>query len=381
MTPRLTVVVPLYNVEDYLGACLESLSAQTMPDLEVVMVDDGSTDGSGALAREFAAGDARFRLVEQDNAGLGAARNTGVRHATGTYLAFVDSDDVIPEDAYELMLDTVEASGSDFVTGNVFRLRADGTTDQSPMFRKAMATTRGATHVTRDWDLLADRIACNKVFRRAFWDEHSFAFPEGVLFEDIPVVLPAHFLARSVDVLHDTVYLWRDRDGSISNKRAIPRAIRDRTASCAHASGVLGTRPEWREGKRRYDHSVLAGDLWMFMEALPDGDAAYHEAFLDRANSFADSVDPAVLDELPLGLRVRWRLIRERRMTELLAFMAYEKTNQDAFRARRGLRGRRADFPALTGRLPRKVVGLAKGDLPLDARVTQAAWDDDGKLR
>ncbi|WP_428954334.1 bifunctional glycosyltransferase/CDP-glycerol:glycerophosphate glycerophosphotransferase [Streptomyces sp. cg35] len=381
MTPRLTVVVPIYNVEDYLGACLESLSAQTMPDLEVVMVDDGSTDGSGGIARAFAAGDSRFRLVEQANAGLGAARNAGARHATGTHLAFVDSDDVIPEGAYELMLATIEESGSDFVTGNVFRLRADGSTDQSPMFRKAMATTRTVSHITRDWDLIADRIACNKVFRRDFWDAHSFAFPEGVLFEDIPVVLPAHFQARSVDVLHDTVYLWRDRDGSISNRRAIPRAVHDRTASVAHVSDFLAGRAEWQEAKRRYDSSVLAGDLWMFMEALPDGDAEYHEAFLDHANSFADSVDPAVLDALPLGLRVRWRLIRERRTTELLAFMAYEKANPGAFRARRGLRGRRADFPAVTGRLPRRIVGLAKADLPLDARVTHAAWGDDGKLR
>ncbi|MET9496358.1 CDP-glycerol glycerophosphotransferase family protein [Streptomyces sp. NPDC006552] len=381
MTPRLTVVVPVYNVEEYLGACLESLAAQSVPDLEVVMVDDGSTDGSGGIAREYAARDPRFHLVEQANAGLGAARNTGVRHATGTFLAFVDSDDVIPEGAYELMLATLQASGSDFVTGNVFRLRADGTTEQSPMFRKVMATSRPATHVTRDWDLLADRIACNKVFRRAFWDEHALAFPEGVLFEDIPLVLPAHFLARSVDVLKDTVYLWRDREGSISNRRAVPRAIRDRTASVAHVSRFLAGRPEWREAKRRYDATVLGGDLWMFMEALPDGDAAYHEAFLDHANSFADSVDPAVADTLPVGLRVRWRLIRERRLTELLALIAYENANSGAFRVRRTPRGRRADFPAVTGRLPRKAAGLTRAELPLEARVTHAAWSEDGLLR
>ncbi|MCQ4212952.1 bifunctional glycosyltransferase/CDP-glycerol:glycerophosphate glycerophosphotransferase [Streptomyces longispororuber] len=380
MTRRLTVVVPIYNVEDYLGACLDSLAAQTMPDLEVVMVDDGSTDGSGEIARAYAADDGRFRLVEQANAGLGAARNAGARHATGTYLAFVDSDDVIPAEAYERMLAALEESGSDFVTGNVFRLRADGSTDQSPMFRKAMAGTRTATHITRDWALLADRIACNKVFRRAFWESNSFAFPEGVLFEDIPVVLPAHFMARSVDVLHDTVYLWRDRDGSISNRRAIPRAVRDRTASVSVVSRFLGGREEWREAKRRYDTSVVSGDLWMFMEALPDGDAAYHEAFLDHANAFVDTVDPGVLDALQLGMRVRWGLIRRRRMSELLAFMAYEKANPGAFRARRGLRGRRAAFPVLDRRLPRRVVGLRKAELPLNARITQASWGEDGRL-
>lgn len=77
MAPRLTVVVPLYNVEEYLGACLESLAGQTMADLEVVMVDDGSTDGSADVALEFSRRDPRFRLIRQKNEGLGAARNAG----------------------------------------------------------------------------------------------------------------------------------------------------------------------------------------------------------------------------------------------------------------------------------------------------------------
>ncbi|WP_107418160.1 bifunctional glycosyltransferase/CDP-glycerol:glycerophosphate glycerophosphotransferase, partial [Streptomyces albidoflavus] len=365
MTPRLTVVVPVYNVEEYLDACLASLGRQTMRDLEVVMVDDGSTDSSARIAQAHAARDSRFRLVQQENAGLGAARNTGVRHATGEYLAFVDSDDVIPEDAYALMLDTLERSGSDFVTGNVHRLKTDGTTEQSPMFRRAMSTTRPTTHVLRDWDLLGDRIACNKVFRKDFWDKHALAFPEGVLFEDIPVIVPAHFLAGSVDVLSDTVYLWRDRHGSISNKRALPRAVHDRTAAVTTASTFLGRRlaeaagtpfeADWAEAKRRYDQSVLAGDLWMFMEALPDGDDAYHQAFLDHANAFADHADPAALAALPLHLRAKWALIRRRRLPELLDLMAFVRANPDAFQVR-GLARRRAAYP-----------------------VTRAHWED-GKL-
>lgn len=389
MTPRLTVVVPIYNVEDFLDACLRSLAGQTMRDIDVVMVNDGSTDGSPGLARRFAEQDARFRLVDQENAGLGAARNAGVRHADGTYLTFVDSDDIIPEDAFARMTAALDTSGSDFVTGNVHRLRPDGTTEQSPMFRKAMAVTRLNTHVTRDWDLLGDRIACNKVFRKDFWDRHELAFPEGVLFEDIPLVVPAHFRAGSVDVLSDTVYLWRDRDGSISNRRANPAAVRDRTASVMKASAFLGDRlreaagtereADWLEGKRRYDLSVVSGDLWLFMEALPDGDAEYHEAFLDRANAFVDTIDPAVLAGLPLHLRVKWALIRQRRMPELLDLMAFVKNNPDAFRVR-GLGRRQADYPVVTAPLPSEAAQLRGGELPLIARITRAVWED-GKLR
>ncbi|MFD4476130.1 CDP-glycerol glycerophosphotransferase family protein [Streptomyces sp. NPDC058471] len=389
MTPRLAVVVPVYNVEEFLAPCLRSLAEQTMPDLEVVMVNDGSTDGSPRIAREFAAGDTRFRLIEQENAGLGAARNAGVREARGTYLTFVDSDDVVPRDAYERMLAALEESGSDFVTGNVHRLRSAGRSEQSPMFRKAMEKDRSGTHVTRDWDLLGDRIACNKVFRRDFWDKHAFTFPEGVLFEDTPVMIPAHFLAGAVDVLKEPVYLWRDRDGSITTRRAKPRAVRDRTAAVLAASGFLAARAAEEAGtprgavfakaKRRYDRTVLSGDLWLFMEALPHGDSTYHDVFMEQANAFADTVDPAVVAALPLPLRVRWQLIRQRRVTDLLTFMAYEKSHPDAFRVR-GLRGRRAEFPGIGG-LPRETVALKRSDLPLTAQLTHIAWDEQGRLR
>ncbi|MFM9367033.1 CDP-glycerol glycerophosphotransferase family protein [Streptomyces sp. Da 82-17] len=389
MAPRLSVVVPVHNVEDYLGACLQSLAGQTMTDLEVVMIDDGSTDGSARIAREHAARDPRFRLFQQENAGLGAARNAGVHRARGTHLAFVDSDDLVPVDAYEKMLDALEESGSDFVSGNVHRLRVGGRTEQSWMFKKPMRATRSGVHVTRDWSLLADRIACNKVFRREFWDRHQLAFPEGVLFEDTPVIVPAHFLADAVDVLHDTVYLWRDRDGSITNRRTTPRAVEERTAACTKASAFLAERAaaaesgteehtKWAEGKRRYDSSVLVADLRYFLDVLPDGDPDYHQAFLEHAGRYAAAVDRSVLTGLPLHLRVKWQLVTERRLDELLALLAYEKGHPGAFRVR-GLRRRRADYPVLERALPRDVAALKRSEIPLVTRVSQAEWRD-GKL-
>src|SRR3712207_5376754 len=112
----LSVVVPIYNVAPYLDECLTSIAEQTHRDLEVVMVDDGSTDDSGAIAAAFAARDSRFRLVTQENRGLSAARNNGLGHITGDFLQFVDSDDVLPSYAMELLLSTVEQTGSDFAT-------------------------------------------------------------------------------------------------------------------------------------------------------------------------------------------------------------------------------------------------------------------------
>ncbi|MFG2592693.1 CDP-glycerol glycerophosphotransferase family protein [Streptomyces sp. NPDC048438] len=376
MAPRLTVVVPLFNVEEYLGACLDSLAGQTMADLEVVMVDDGSTDGSADVALRFARQDTRFRLIRQKNAGLGAARNAGAgqAHPDADFLTFVDSDDVVPPGAFARMLGELDASGSDFATGNVLRLRANGVLEQSPMFRRPMEKPRRATHVTRDWILLGDRIACNKVFRRSFWDQHAFAFPTGVLYEDIAVVLPAHFLARSVDVVEEPVYHWRDRDGSITTRRAVARGIRDRVTAVSTVSRFLADRG-MTEAKRRYDEHALSGDLWLFIEALPDGDESFHEAFLTHANAFASTVEPAVLDALPLHLRVKWQLIRERRTAELLELLAHESADRDTFHVRGRLRPR-AQYPGVDAPLPHRVAALSAEDLPVHAHLTEAVWRD-----
>ncbi|WUS97280.1 bifunctional glycosyltransferase family 2 protein/CDP-glycerol:glycerophosphate glycerophosphotransferase [Streptomyces sp. NBC_00708] len=379
MPPRLSVVVPVYNVELFLTDCLKSLAEQTMTDLEVVMVDDGSTDGSAALAAEFAASDDRFKLVRQKNGGLGHARNTGFRnaHPESRYLAFCDSDDIIPPNAYELLVESLEETGSDLASGNVLRLRAGGKLVQSPMFRKPMATTRKRTHVSRDLDLLGDRIACNKVFRRSFWDKHEFAFPVGALYEDIPVVLPAHFLAGSVDIVKDPVYYWRDRPGSITTSRAVVRGIRDRVAHVQGVSEFLaGNRTA--ADKNHYEAHALANDLWYFMEVLPDGDQEYRDAFLTYTNKFIDQVDPSVLDGLPLRLRVMWYLVREHRMDELLALLLQDKREPGAFEVS-GMRRRQAHYPVLTRPVPAPVLRVADRDLPLAARLRDAEWRD-GKL-
>jgi len=120
--PVLSVVVPLYQVEEYLAECLDSLLATTYRPLEVVIVDDGSTDRSAAIAATYAARFERCRTLTQPNAGLGAARNTGIRAATGDYLAFLDSDDRVPPEAYAAMVEVLTETGSDFVAGSVLRL-------------------------------------------------------------------------------------------------------------------------------------------------------------------------------------------------------------------------------------------------------------------
>lgn len=378
MSARISVVVPVYNVASYLDACLESLAQQTEGDLEVVMVDDGSTDESPEIAGSFTERDARFRLVRQANAGLGAARNTGASHATGEFIAFVDSDDLVPRHAYELLVGALDETGSDFASGNVRRLTSLGTT-KAGFLARALERTRLKTHITRFPPLLLDRTAWNKLFRRSFWDRHGLRFPTGVYYEDIPVTLPAHYLANSVDVIEQTVYLWRMREGSdlsITQRRTETKALRDRVAAVDHVSRFLGEQG-FKLSKAAYDRTVVGSDLRYFLDVLPSADVEYRRLFLELANDFIDRADSWVLDQ-PFAIdRLKWELVRRRALPELLEVLRFEDEQLGDVPPLRQGRRWYGDYPYRTDerlRVPARAYRLDDELAPV-FRLNDVRWD------
>jgi CDP-glycerol glycerophosphotransferase len=329
--PLVSIVVPVYNVETYLDECLESVARQTAGDLEVVMVDDGSTDRSADMAAGWADRDPRFRLVSQENRGLGGARNTGAREATGELLMFVDSDDVLPPDAVEHLSTALAETGSDFATGNVWRLRPSGLSP-SAWLAPVFAETRLRTHVTSFRPLVADRVAWNKLWRRTFWDAHGFRFPERVLYEDTPVTVPAHFLAKSVDVISAPVYYWRARgagDRSITQRRTEVKALTDRLASIQSARGFLKSYPV-PEALTWYDANVVADDLAPYPALVVKGDETFRREFIARVNVMLDDMDPEVFTPLPPDARARWERVRARDLDGLVQLVREQQRGADA---------------------------------------------------
>ncbi|WP_182908305.1 glycosyltransferase [Microbispora sp. H13382] len=375
--PRLSVIVPIYDVEPYLAGCLASVAAQTWEDVEVVMVDDGSPDGSAGIAAGFAARDGRFRLVRQVNAGLGAARNTGVRHATGDYVMFLDSDDLLPAHALEYLMASLERTGSDLATGNVLRLDGRGAR-QSAMHRAVFADAAAATHITRTRTLLRDRLVTNKLWRRSFWDAHGFAFPEGVLYEDIAVALRAHFLARAVDVLPAPVYLWRRREGggrSITQDKTRTAHLEDRFAAVTEVRRFLSEH-HFTAHIHAWDHAVLDGDLTNFLDVLDQGPPAFRERFLDLAGLYLEDVAPPVLDGLPALRRLQWHLVRLRRQADLLEVLAWDREVEPDRRLVRRMGGHHLNVPlARSAEIPAAVT-RARDELVPRHRIDAVRWED-----
>jgi CDP-glycerol glycerophosphotransferase len=378
--PRISVVVPIYNVESYLEPCLQSLAAQTIDDWEAILVNDGSTDSSAEIAEAFAARDARFRVVTRPNGGLSAARNTGIDVAGGEFLAFLDSDDVLPAHAYQVLLEALDQTGSDFASGNVQRLTRWDLT-QAKFLAKTFAQTRLKTHVSKFRELIADRTAWNKLWRRSFWDEHGMRFPEGVVHEDIPIVVPAHFMARTVDVLAEPVYLYRVRelgDLSITQRRLEPRVMLDRLAAVEKVSDYLA-REQPARARRWYHRSVLIEDLRYHLDLLDAGDDEYRALFMERVPPFLQRVHPRVFASLPAIHRLKWHLVGRRLEPELMEVLRFER--EELGRTPPVREGGRwyGEYPFRTDRsrrIPRRVYRLRR-ELGLTAAIERLRLDDD----
>lgn len=383
MSPRLSVVVPFYGVEDYIGECLESIRSQSLRDIEVILVDDGSPDGSALVAQKFVDQDSRFRIVAQPNAGLGPARNTGTREAVGEFLTFVDSDDLVTAFGFERMIRTLDETGSSFIGGNAKRFNNSSGVRQSWSHRLPFRATRLATHIDELPVLARDRMVWNKVYRRAFWDEFGYEFP-AIRYEDYPVTLRAHLDAVTVDALSEPVYYWRERESgdSITQQAFRYDNLLDRVQSAVMVLKVVDGQ---RRAVRDQVYFALAeSDMVTILQAfatVPDGEA---QALLDLGRDFG-----ARLGEDVIARRAPFDLIQYRALlagdVELLRELATFRGGGGFDGAARGQRSTRLPrrleypYPGLgSPSVPRELYRVPRHEVTLRSSVTDLTWVEEG---
>ena len=323
--PLISVVVPFYNNEDLLEDCLRSIARQTHANLEVIMVDDGSTDGSAEIARRRAESDPRFILIRVPNGGPGFSRNRGIEQATGEFLAFVDADDMLPSHALEVMLHTLQESGSDFVSGGVERVGPMGVTP-SGMHARAIKARRIGTHISRSPELFWDVSVWNKLFRKSFWDASKLSFPEVRAWEDLQAMTRAHVLAKAVDVIPDTIYYWRERGKgalSITQSRTDIGNLRDRITALSNIDSFLRERASARL-LREHQRKALVNDLWLYVCDLSRTSAEYQAEFIELGRKYLGQVGRRVLAKLPSTHKLAYHLIKAGRLEQLLEFNAWQ---------------------------------------------------------
>lgn len=220
---KISVIIPVYNVKEYLRRCFESVINQTYQNLEIILVDDGSTDGSGKLCDELAEIDHRVFVVHQKNQGLGSARNTGIKNATGLFLSFIDSDDYIAEDMIEKLWDACKKENIQIACCGRYCIWDDGT--KKEMFSlscEEIWTSEEAIGRLLLWDGL-DSSVCDKIFSRELFD--GICFPEGVWHEDLTVT--SQLICKTEKIIHIGVakYFYYQRQSSITKQAFSPQKM------------------------------------------------------------------------------------------------------------------------------------------------------------
>lgn len=218
--PLISVIVPVYNVQDYLARCLDSILAQTYQNLEIILVNDGSKDNSGAICDEYAARDDRIQVIHKENGGLSTARNAGLDLAAGEYLSFIDSDDWIASDAYEHLMNLVERYQVQLVSGGNYDVYGDSGKMKLGLCPEKEEVITAEEFVGRIflWQG-CDSSVCDKLFHRDLFV--TFRFPVGKVSEDVALTYKIVLGAECVAMSERPFYYYYHRTGSISRTAEI----------------------------------------------------------------------------------------------------------------------------------------------------------------
>ena len=211
---KVSVIIPVYNAENYLAQCLDTVTGQSLKEIEIICVDDGSTDNSVKILEKYAAGDDRIRILHQENRYAGRARNLGMQYASGKYLIFWDSDDFFDLRALETLYDKAEESQADICICDA--VRYDHNTGETIPGKNYLRRSMLPEQVPFDRSVIGkylfnftSTVPWNKLFRRSFVEENGLQFQGTKVGNDIYFVMTAMFLASSITVVKQRLIFYR----------------------------------------------------------------------------------------------------------------------------------------------------------------------------
>lgn len=278
--PKVSVVVPFYNVEDYIEKCLDSIKNQTLKDIEVILVDDGSKDGSTKIAKKFAKEDSRFIYLKKKNGGLSDARNYGMKRARGEYLAFVDSDDYIDLDFYEKLYEKAHKENADMVEADFIWEYPD----------KSVVDYTKVTSMSR---IIVDIrvVAWNKLYRRSLIEKIGVTFSKGLRYEDVDWCYKILPHVEKVYSVADTYVHYIQRPTSIANTQN--ERVRDIYQILKNAITYYEEHKIIGRYKNQLEYSVMRIVFGSsFLRTIQIKDKALRREILDEGYDFVEHYFP-----------------------------------------------------------------------------------------
>ena len=215
--PKISIIVPVYNVERYLVDCIESIRNQSLTDIEIILVDDGSLDNSGAICDDYALKDDRIKVIHKKNGGLSSARNAGLEVAIGEYIGFVDSDDWVDSEMYGFLYKNAVEKNAEIVACNIAKMGPDGQFENFDKGSKDIlfSRTEGMEELIRNQQLTFS--SCNKIYKRKLFMDCRY--DEAIILEDMNISYRLLNQANNIFYTARPMYVYRYNDSSILRKK------------------------------------------------------------------------------------------------------------------------------------------------------------------
>lgn len=232
-TPLISVVIAIYNIEDFFEPCLKSVLCQTYKDVEILAIDDGSTDGSLDILKKYVKNNPNLKIIHQKNAGLSAVRNLGLKKARGEYICFIDGDDTIAPDYLAKLYSSISKADADISVCGYTYIEKSSRRDFLP--KPEVISGRDATvHLLIDQENL-DIVAWNKMYKRELFLKNRITYPVGEPHEDNLTTYKLYSAARKVALLDQPLYYYQERSGSIMNRSKILNRLNYRARAAREA--------------------------------------------------------------------------------------------------------------------------------------------------
>lgn len=339
--PLISIILPVYNVMPYIEEAVNSVIHQKYENLEIILIDDGSTDGSADVCDRYSKEDARVRVIHQKNMGLSAARNAGLDICKGELITFLDPDDLLCEDAIFMMYEKMAETGADIVMCDYDLYKRKYSLDGSQSYKKVKRRRRVAIiagfYTKPDiFRLKIDNFispnAWGKLYRRGLWDD--LRYPVGQNYEDIDIIIPLLMRTESIYILNKPLIIHRKRPGSITDTLSV-KNIRDRALAYKHyADHIRALIPEYLDdrdlvnARKALLTSLLLEYIRQSLRMIPDRKryfACYREVIDNMASEVAVSersfkirvVLFMVFHFPPLAVGLIYRIYRPFRVLEL----------------------------------------------------------------
>ncbi|WP_325192869.1 glycosyltransferase [Methanobrevibacter ruminantium] len=332
--PLVSIIVPVYNTEEYLEECLDCLVNQTLQNIEIICINDASTDNSLEIVNDFSQNDERIKVMNNEtNQGPSITRNIGIKAAKGEYIVFFDSDDIIETDAYEKLYNEAKEHAQDMIIYNFKRFDDNGVEWFETLQKNSNIDEYvERTNILEHPELIWNTTSCNKFIKRDLLIKNDLRFLEKRLFEDLLFSTQVQCLTDSIGIYPEVVYKWRFRakgNKSISQSNENIKNLKDRIFISNEIIALLKENEKYKPLLPHLYKKLLKHDFIIFINQLDIADDEFKETLISEIVPLIETFPMESFDDIGELSKAKYNLLLKEDFENIILIVKYEKsTNQ-----------------------------------------------------